>query len=380
MKNLLLICLCMLFLQASFGQTVSTEKIDEVLPVRGLAIAAPSVQGVDLFLKFIEEELVPAHFNMLILRIDWNYAYESHPELSNPNPLSKADLKKIVDVCKKHNIKLAPQINLLGHQSWAETTYSLLREYPEFDETPHIDTAIDYISWPNPAGLYCKSYCPLHPDIHKVVFALVDELMDVCEAEYFHAGMDEVFYIGDDKCPRCSGRDKAELFAGEVTKISNHLDLKNRRLMIWGDRLIDGKTTGVGLWEGSYNNTHRAVDMIPKNVFICDWHYDHAELTSVYFAMKGFDVATSPWNNPKMAATQLTNMVDFRRQSNPVMQKHFQGIITTVWSGAESFMNSYYDPKTYKITAPETEHMPQNPGGDARTLKFLMEEFKKLNE
>ena len=380
MKNLLLICLYMFFLQTSFGQAVPTGKIDKVLPVRGLAIAAPSVQGVDLFLKFIEEELGPAHFNMLILRIDWNYAYESHPELRDPDPLSKTDLKKIVDVCKKHNIKLAPQINLLGHQSWAETTHSLLREYPEFDETPHIDTRVDYAPWPNPAGLYCKSYCPLHPDVHKVVFALVDELMDVCEAEYFHAGMDEVFYIGDDKCPRCSGRDKAELFAGEVTKISNHLGLNNRRLMIWGDRLIDGKTTGIGLWEGSYNNTHRAIDMIPKNVFICDWHYNRAELTSVYFAMKGFDVATSPWNNPKVAATQLTNMVDFRQQSNPVMQKHFQGIITTVWSGAESFMKYYYDSETYKITASETDHMQQKRGGDARTLKFLMEEFKRLNE
>jgi hypothetical protein len=34
----------------------------------------------------------------------------------------------------------------------------------------------------------------------------------------FHAGLDEVFYLGDDKCPRCQGRDKAELFAGEVRK------------------------------------------------------------------------------------------------------------------------------------------------------------------
>ncbi|MPM54683.1 hypothetical protein SDC9_101462 [bioreactor metagenome] len=84
----------MLFLQASFGQTVSTEKIDEALPVRGLAIAAPSVQGVDLFLKFIEEELVPAHFNMLILRIDWNYAYESHPELRILTLFRRLILKK----------------------------------------------------------------------------------------------------------------------------------------------------------------------------------------------------------------------------------------------------------------------------------------------
>ncbi len=153
MRKLVLFYLSILLLQASFGKTVPTEKIDKVLPVRGLAIAAPSVQGVDQFLQFIEEELGQAHFNMLILRIDWNYAYESHPELRDPNPLSKEDIKKIVDVCKKNNIRLAPQINLLGHQSWAKTTYSLLREYPQFDETPHIDTERDYAPWPNEAGL-----------------------------------------------------------------------------------------------------------------------------------------------------------------------------------------------------------------------------------
>jgi len=377
MKRVVLFFVCLCFVQASFGQVVSTEKIDNALPVRGLAIATPSVQGLDLFLKFIENEMVPAHFNMLVLRIDWDYAYESHPELRSANPLSKADVKKMVDVCKKHNIKIAPQLNLLGHQSWAKTTNNLLRVYPEFDETPHIKTE-DYSGWPNPDGLYCKSYCPLHPEVHQVVFALIDELMDAFEAEYFHAGMDEVFYIGDDKCPRCSGRDKAELFAGEVTKIQNHLALKNRRLMIWGDRLLDGKTTGLGLWEASMNNTHRAIDMISKDVFICDWHYERADLSNVYFAMKGFDVATCPWRTPETAVTQLQNMVDFRQQSARVMASRFKGIIATVWSGADGFLKLYYNPETYNLPSTATREQ-RNQGGDARTVKRLMEEFKKLN-
>ena len=104
--------------------------------------------------------------------------------------------------------------------------------------------------------------------------------------------MDEVFYIGDDKCPRCAGRDKAELYAGEVTLIRNHLALKNRQLWIWGDRLLDGKTTGFGMWEASMNNTGRAIDLIPKDVVVCDWHYDRADKSAVYFAMKGFRVIT----------------------------------------------------------------------------------------
>jgi hypothetical protein len=52
--------------------------------------------------------------------------------------------------------------------------------------------------------------------------------------------MDEVFYIGSDKCPRCKGKGKAKLIAA----------------------------TRIGMWEASKNNTHAAVDMIPKVVII----------------------------------------------------------------------------------------------------------------
>jgi hypothetical protein len=336
------------------------------LPVQGLSIAAPSVEGTDLFIRFIEKELAPAHINLLILRVDWNYSYESHPELSFPNSLKKSDVKKIVEVCKKYNIRIVPHINLLGHQSWAKTTAPLLREYPEFDETPHINTE-NYSGWPNPDNLYCKSYCPLHPDVHKIIFAVVDELMDVFEADYFHAGMDEVFYIGNDRCPRCAGRDKSELFAGEVTRIHDHLAQKNRRLMIWGDRLLDGETSGLGEWEASMNDTYRAIDKIPRDVFICDWHYDRPDLTSVYFAIKGFDVAACPWRKPEVAFVQLNDLIHFREISTPEVSRHFQGIISTVWSGADSFIEKYYHSEN------------ENPSeSEAVTLKGLLSKFKEM--
>ena len=118
--------------------SATADPIDELLPVRGLAIEAPSSRGLNDFLKFIEGDLVPAHFNLLILRVDWNYAYETHPELRDEHPLTKEDVKRIVAVCRNRGIRLVPQINLLGHQSWAKQTHALLREYPEFDETPSV--------------------------------------------------------------------------------------------------------------------------------------------------------------------------------------------------------------------------------------------------
>jgi hypothetical protein len=338
MKRILATTLCCLIVKClAFGQ----NQLDVSLPIRGICIAAPQSSGLDRFIKFIDQELAPKQVNTIIIRVDYNYEYESHPELCNDNALSKEDIKKLVEVCKKNQINLIPQINLLGHQSWHTQLGNLLKVYPEFDETPHINLPEKY-EWPNEDGLYCKSYCPLHPEVHKVVFALMDEIVKVFESKAFHAGMDEVFYIGDDKCPRCSGRDKAELFADEVTKIRNHLAQNGRELWIWGDRLIDGKTTGIGMWEASMNNTHRAIDMIPKDVFICDWHYERADPTAAMFALKGFRVATCPWRNGHLATKQLDLMLNLRSSATNATKDKYQGMIQTTWSSAENFMDQYY--------------------------------------
>jgi len=344
-KNYLLLLLSAIVIH-SCKTTVKVQKepLDNVLPVRGFCIAAPTPRNLDSFVVFINEELAPRQVNTLILRVDFNYQYESHPELRDSIALSKEDVKKIVAACKNNKIKVIPQVNLLGHQSWASHTTKLLSVYPQFDETPWVTMPVKY-KWPNDDNLYCKSYCPLHPDVHAIVFGLIDEICDVFETNAFHAGMDEVFYLGEDKCPRCGGKNKAELFAGEVTTIRNHLAASKRELWIWGDRLIDGKTTGIGMWEGSYNNTHPAVDIIPKDVVICDWHYERADKTPVYFAMKGFRIITCPWRNPSIAVTQMHDMIKFRKESTKEMQPNFYGMVQTVWSGSSQFLKGYYTDK-----------------------------------
>ena len=339
MKKLFLI----FFVTGIFLSATAQSALDSLLPVRGLTVAAPRPAVLDDFVKFIDSELAPAHFNMLILRVEYNYAYQKHPELRDSLHLTKADIKKLVKVCRKHNIQLIPLFDLLGHQSSRYRLGNLLRQYPEFDETPNIPLLANAQA-PNPDGLIMKSYCPRHPDVHRVVFNIIDELLDVFETDYFHAGMDEVFFIGHDQCPRCKGVDKAELFAEEVRNIHSHLKQRNSQMMIWGDRLIDGRSTGTGMWEGSMNNTHRAIDKIPKDVFICDWHYERPDLTPVLMAAKGFDVAICPWRKGDVAVTQLNNMIRYREHAAPVMAQHFQGIIQTVWHSAEMLLREYWDP------------------------------------
>jgi hypothetical protein len=360
-----------LLLAAISGLALSQNDLNSTVnsfPIRGFYIAAPQPQELDEFIKFINEELAPRSVNTLILRVDFNYQYESHPELRDSVCLSKKEVKRLVAICKKNNIALIPQVNLLGHQSWAGKTGNLLKVYPEFDETPLIKMPEIY-HWPNADGLYCKSYCPLNPEVHKVVFSLVDEICDVFETTAFHAGMDEVFYIGEKQCPLCSGRDKAELFAGEVHTIRNHLAEKGRKLWIWGDRMIDGKTTGLGEWEGSYNNTYRSIDMVPKDIIICDWHYQRPDQTPVYFAMKGLNVITCPWGYPRNAVLQAEDIVKFRNYATPQMKDHYMGMMQTVWSGAGQFLDIFYG-----RIPDEGEYSP------AKCFKALFTQIKKLSE
>jgi hypothetical protein len=313
---------------------------EATLPVRGLCVKAPAPDRVDDFLRFVREDLAPAGVNTLVLRVDYNYEFEEHPELRDAEALSKGDVHRLVTASRETGIRIIPQVNLLGHQSWEERAGKLLEVYPEFDETPWVLLPEKYV-WPNPDRLYCKSYCPLHPRVHDVVFSVVDEICDAFEADAFHAGMDEVFYIGEYGCPRCAGRDKAELFAGEVRAIHDHLAARGRGLWIWGDRLLDGRTTGLGEWEASYNNTHRAVDLIPTDVVICDWHYERPEPTPAYFAMKGFPVVACPWKEAGSAVQQVRDMRRFRGHATPEMKGRYLGLLQTAWGEAGDFIDAF---------------------------------------
>ncbi len=335
--------------------TRAQDPLDNILPVRGLCISAPRPQNLDRFVKFITEELPLNKINSLILRVDYNYQFQSHPELSDSIALSIVDVKKIVAACKQNNIRLIPQINLLGHQSWAGTTGNLLKKYPQFDETPQVKMPVIYM-WPNPDSLYCKSYCPLNPDVHPIIFSLIDEICSVFESTAFHAGMDEVFYLGDNKCPRCAAKNKAILFAGEVNSIQQHLALKNIQLWIWGDRLIDGRTTGVGEWEGSYNSTQPAINLLDKKVIICDWHYDKAERTALYFAAKGFKVISCVWKIPAVTIAQINQMAGFRQKATLKTKIFYKGIMQTIWSNSTTFLDDYYALKNGTIIDSATEN------------------------
>ncbi len=228
--------------------------------------------------------------NVLVLEVNYSYDFKSHPELRTSQFVSKARAEALVKQAHLLGIRLIPQLNCLGHQSWAKVTAPLLVKYPQFDETPG--------QFPNNTNIYCRSWCPQNPDVNKVIFALIDDLLDGFQADAFHVGMDEVFLIASEHCARCKGGDPAKLFAKAVNDLHGHIVGKHKvEMLMWGDRLLDAKALGYSEWEAARNGTAGAIDLIPKDIILCDWHYGKQPVypSVPFFAEKGFRVWPSGW-------------------------------------------------------------------------------------
>ena len=290
-------------------------------PFKGICLGVPKQKDVDVFKRLVAEVL-PAHgCNALVLLIHYRFEFESHPDVVDKEALTRGQAGELAELCRENGIRIIPKMNLMGHQSakGGEPKEGLLRAHPELDETP------------DATGLeYCRSLCPRHPEVKGIVFDLADELLDAFGADALHVGLDEVFEMG--LCPRCKGTPNSELFAEWVGALHGHLvGEKKAEMLMWGDRLLDGEATGYGKWEGSANDTAAAIDAVPNDIIICDWHYGEREdYPSVrIFTERGFRTLVCPWR--KMEATRaLLNVAAEHRTENLL------GVLATSWcdSGA----------------------------------------------
>jgi hypothetical protein len=288
--------------------------------------------------------------NSIVTEINYGYEYQSHPELRSRNAIGKKEIKELVAACRKNHVRLIPQFQCLGHQSWKGNTYPLLTKYPQFDETPG--------EHPKNKEIYCRSWCPLNPEVNPIIFSLMDELIEAFDADALHVGMDEVFLIGENSCPRCKGKDKAELFAKAVNDYHKHIVRKHKiEMLMWGDRLIDAGKINYGKWEASANNTAGAVDLIPKDIIICDWHYERRDAyeSIPMFLKKGFRVWPASWKKPEGAKA----LIDYSRTfDSPNMVGH----LNTTWGAVPIKELTRFEPLKYstsKFATPDNKVNPE---------------------
>ena len=298
--------------------------------LRGIHVSVGSKADIPFVEQLITQYMPELRLNQLVLEVDYHFQYKTHPKMDDPEGLSITDCAELKKLADANYIRIIPMIDCLGHQSWAAHTNRLLREYPQFDETPNVPA--------DNSGIYCRSWCPSNPEVYHVVDDLIGELVDAFHADAFNVGMDEVFLLGE--CPLCKGTPNDALFARAVNNLHDYIVGKRHiKMLMWADRFLDGNVTGYGRWEASANGTAPAINLVPHDIIMCDWHYEStyngkpADFPSVsYFEQKGFRVWPTGWNSVDAVHRLITISLQTK---SPLML----GYMASTWIGIESVVN-----------------------------------------
>ena len=297
-------------------------------PVRALQLYAPKEEDIETFEHFIENTVAPLGVTHVTLTLYYKFEYPSHPEIVEQPATSVSVAKRVAAVCRKFGITVVPELDIPGHQSDVRrenmpmVPRGMIRAYPDMQE-------------PYGEGHSTLSVCTRHPRLRPIVYDMIDDLMDAFETNVIHAGFDEALDLA--KCPRCKGVPEYVLFAELVNDVNRHIKSRGGEMWMWGDRLLDGyrfPTANVG-YETSLNNTARAVDLIDRDVVICDWHYNPepmGHLTPSYWATKGLRFLACPFNSV-FGCEQLIRATHVVKDSPNVI-----GTYLTTWSKMSDFI------------------------------------------
>jgi len=302
---------------------------------RGLHVLDSGPGTLPQIENLMRNVLVKNRCNILIYEIDYNYLFTTHPEIKadDTGAWTKEQVRELVQTGKDNGIKIIPEINCLGHQSWGLPPGALLKAHPEFEEPPDGNTAETTLG----KSFYCRSWCPSNPQVNKVMFDLFGELLDAFQTNMFHVGMDEVLVIASQNCPRCKDKNPADLYATQVLAFHQFFAAHHVTMLMWGDRLLSQQATGYSKFDSSANGTDGALAVIPKDIILCDWHYDYKPVVGFpsvgYFSGKGYRVWPTVYRDLKASKMFMETAQQLR---SPLVL----GTLTSVWIPAARLLEA----------------------------------------
>lgn len=256
-----------------------------------------SADALPYISKLIDRVLAPLKINNIILQTDL-IAWKEHPEIAaEENAMPCEDVKKLLEIARKHHITVTPLVQSPGHLEWAYRNRS------------HLNIAED------PNDPYC--YCMSNPESYEFIFSIIDEAIELFDhPALFHAGRDEFDMIGrmpvDEACKTVG---KERLYIDDTIKIYEHLKSRGSRMVMWGDVL-----TKAGFRE--------MIDLLPKDILINDWRYSPSETypSIDFYQSKGFTIIASTWYDPRNISTFCSYAA----------KRGIMGMSQTTWTGWQS--------------------------------------------
>jgi hypothetical protein len=224
-------------------------------------------------------------FNTVVLQIANGVMFDAAPELSRKGAWTRAQLTEFARHAREQGLDVIPEFKFLTHQE-----KFLAGHYPEL--------------------MYnVVTYDPRESGVYDIVFAVLDEVIELINPRAISIGHDEVVGWNPHHAKRnlAAGETMlpADLFLADVVQLHEYLETRNVETWMWGDMLIspgefpDMEGTYLHGTTGGYGKALR--DQIPRSIVICDWHYSgsQAEFPSVAMLQsEGFEVIGAVWENP----------------------------------------------------------------------------------
>ena len=197
--------------------------------------------------EFLYRTVAGNRYNAVIFNSGGGVKYARHPELGGRGAIPISALAQMAEYGRQHCVDVIPGCNCFGHGGW------LLHHHPELREDGDRHTL-----------------CTRHPEALALLFDIYDELCEAMPSRYFHIGFDEVRWKTDEtdpaeRCPRCAGQPKAEIFLEHTLRVHEFFRKKGRRMIMWNDMLVPA-------WNGGRPNHVATVrDQLPKDIIMMPW-------------------------------------------------------------------------------------------------------------
>lgn len=204
-----------------------------------------------------------------------------HTELADGSYLTKAEVKDIVDYCRKRGMEVIPEIQALSH------AYYLCIAHPEIAEMEN--------------DPFPDTYCPNNEKSYELYFDVAEEVIEVIKPKTVSIGHDEIRVLG--WCDKCKGKTGHELVGKEILRLHEFYKKKGIRIAMWGESaqtFINYKGNPVGVKDYSGNNkyglhyhlpaTYKSLEMLPSDILMLDWYHSLGHASEDCFMERDIDV------------------------------------------------------------------------------------------
>jgi hexosaminidase len=267
----------------------------------------PSASGVPMHQTLIPNLFGAFKFNRSVIQCE-AARWDKHPEITDRNAISKADLRKLVETCRKCYLEPIPLINVPGHAEWIFRNGSNL-DFAEDPQTPY-------------------AYCINSPKSFEFIQEVLTECLPLFESKFCHIGHDEVTMRGrfpNPECPRCKDATVTALVVNHANHLSEWLGRRGIESMIWGDMLLGPGEAKDATHAKSLADARQRRAEIDKKTIIVDWHYaasaDARSLEILHEA--GFHVVAASWYTPE----------NIFHLSQAALSSGAEGLLQTTWMG-----------------------------------------------